>query len=149
MHGPWLGAPLAPLLGADHWYDIALDLESEDSARAMAAYATALTLDPGHADAHLNLGRLLHEAGRVPEAERHYRGALASDPGSAQASYNLGVALEDQRRSAEAVAAYEAALRLDASLAAAHFNLSRLHEAAGRRTDALRHLADYRRLQSG
>lgn len=137
----------APAPGADHWYDVGLDLEPADPAGAMTAYGTALALDPGHADAHLNLGRLLHEAGRVPEAERHYRAALASDPRSAQASYNLGVALEDQGRSAAAVAAYEAALRLDPALPAAHFNLSRLHEAAGRRTDALRHLADYKRLE--
>lgn len=143
---PESATPTATLVGADHWYDIAVDLEGEDPAGAMAAYGTALALEPDHAEAHLNLGRLLHEAGRLPEAERHYRAALASDPRSARASYNLGVALEDQGRGAAAAAAYEVALRLDSALAAAHFNLSRLHEAAGRRTDALRHLADYRRL---
>ena len=42
--------------------------------------------------------------------------------------------------------AYQAALRLDPDLAVAHFNLSRLFEAEGRRPDALRHLAEYKRL---
>ena len=42
----------------------------------MAAYRRALELDPELADAHLNLGRLLHERGEAAEAERHYRRAL-------------------------------------------------------------------------
>ncbi len=131
---------------ADQWYDAAVDLEGEAPERAREAYERALALDPGHAEAHLNLGRLLHEAGAVVEAEAHYRTALASDPASARAFYNLGVALEDQGRRPGAVEAYEAALRLDPELAVAHFNLSRLHEALGRATEALAHLAAYKRI---
>lgn len=131
---------------ADDWYDSALDLEPVSSDDAIEAYRRALELEPSHADAHLNLGRLLHEAGRVEEAERHYRHAADADPGSARAFYNLGVALEDQSAAAGAIEAYEAALRLDPELAAAHFNLSKLLEAEGRQTDALAHLAEYRKL---
>ncbi len=139
---PSSGAPAT----ADEWYDTAVDLEGDAPERAKQAYERALALDPGHAEAHLNLGRLLHEDGEVVEAEAHYRTALASDPASARAFYNLGVALEDQGRRAGAVEAYEAALRLDAELAVAHFNLSRLHEALGRPSDALAHLAAYKRI---
>ena len=131
---------------ADDWYDAAVDLEAEAPERARDAYLQALELDPGHAEAHLNLGRLLHEAGEVAEAEVHYRTALEADPASARAFYNLGVALEDQGRRSGAVEAYEAALRLDADLAVAHFNLSRLFESLRRPTDALAHLAAYKRI---
>lgn len=131
---------------ADDWYDSAVDMEAVSPDDAMGAYRRALELDPSHADAHLNLGRLLHEVGRVDEAEAHYRQAATADPRSARAFYNLGVALEDQSAEAEAIVAYEAALRLDAELAVAHFNLSRLLEAEGRQTDALAHLAEYRKL---
>jgi len=131
---------------ADEWYDAGVDLEGEAPERARAAYERALALDPGHADAHLNLGRLLHELGAVDQAEAHYRTALEADPASARASYNLGVALEDQGRRPAAVEAYETALRLDAELAVAHFNLSRLMEALGRPSEALAHLAAYKRI---
>lgn len=131
---------------ADDWYDTALDLEGEAPERAKEAYLRVLAIEPGHVEAHLNLGRLLHEEGEVAEAEAHYRTALEADPASARAFYNLGVALEDQGRRSGAVEAYEAALRLDADLAVAHFNLSRLFEALGRQADALAHLAAYKRI---
>jgi tetratricopeptide (TPR) repeat protein len=131
---------------ADEWYDAALDLEGDDPERATAAYRSALDLDPAHADAHLNLGRLLHEGGQLKEAEVHYRAATKADLGGASAHFNLGVVLEDQGRHAAALAAYREAIRLDQGLSSAHFNLSRLHEARGDKAEALAHLAAYRRL---
>jgi tetratricopeptide (TPR) repeat protein len=131
---------------ADEWYDAALDLEAVAVDAAEAAYRKALELDAAHPDAHLNLGRLLHEGGRLDEAEAHYRAAVAADPGSARAYYNLGVALEDLGRVDEAMAAYREALRLDEALATAHFNLSRLCEARGDEAEALGHLLAYKRL---
>jgi tetratricopeptide (TPR) repeat protein len=134
---------------ADDWYDAGLDLEVSSHSEAIAAYERALALDPNHSDAHLNLGRLLHEGGRIQEAEDHYRAAARSDPQSARARYNLGVALEDQGKGTAAVDAYRGALTLDPNLAVAHFNLSRLFEADGRRSDALGHLVAYKRLIEG
>ncbi len=131
---------------ADDWFDAAVDLEAVSTDDAVAAYRRALELDPGHSDAHLNLGRLLHEEGRLDEAETHYRRAANADPRSARAFYNLGVALEDRSAVSGAVEAYEAALRLDPELAVAHFNLSRLLEADGRSAEALAHLAAYKKI---
>ncbi|HET9949342.1 MAG TPA: tetratricopeptide repeat protein, partial [Longimicrobiales bacterium] len=133
-------------MNADDWYDAGVDLEAISVESAAAAYRRALEREPSHRDAHLNLGRLLHEEGRLAEAESHYRAAAAADPGDARAHYNIGVALEDQGRAAEAVAAYREALRLDEALATAHFNLSRLYEAQGDEAAALSHLAAYKRL---
>ena len=133
-------------MGADDWFNTALDLEAVTSDEAISAYHRALALEADDADAHLNLGRLLHEGGQVQEAESHYRSATDADPESGRAFYNLGVALDDQGLQAGGIEAYQAALRLDENLAVAHFNLSRLFEAEGRRPDALRHLAEYKRL---
>ena len=133
-------------MSADDWFNTALDLEAVTNDEAISAYQKALALEADHADAHLNLGRLLHEGGRVQEAESHYRSATDADPESGRAFYNLGVALDDQGLRSGAIEAYEVALRLDADLAVAHFNLSRLFEAEDRRPDAIRHLAEYKRL---
>lgn len=141
--------PAAPSLEsrtADEWYEEGLELEATSPLEAESAYRRALALDPKHAGAHVDLGRLFHERGLVAEAERHYRAAVAADSGSAPARYNLGVALEDLGRAAEAMSAYREALALDEGLAPAHFNLARLCEARGEDREAIAHLAAYRRL---
>ncbi len=131
---------------ADDWYDLALDLEGVATDRATEAYTRAIALHPGHVHAHLNLGRLLHESGEIESAEAHYRQALSANPESALAAFNLGVALEDLERVGEAIEAYERALRFEPDTASAHYNLSRLYEKSGLSKEALRHLADYKRL---
>lgn len=132
---------------ADDWYDLGLDLEAVSIDEAATAYREALALDPGHAEAHLNLGRLEHEKGRIEEAERHYRSSVDAAPESGLGWFNLGVALEDLDRAERAKELYRRALDLDPSLAPAHFNLARLHERDGEVSDAVRHLASYRRLR--
>jgi tetratricopeptide (TPR) repeat protein len=134
-------------LSADDWYDVALDLEAVSVEKARSAYRRAIALDPGHAEAHLNLGRLLHELGDVAGAESHYRQACAASPESALAAFNLGVALEDRGEAREAMVAYRRALELDDEIAEAHFNLGRLCEAAGDKRGAVLHLAQYKRIQ--
>ncbi len=135
-------------LDAEAWYRWGTDVEEADPEQARDAYRRALAVDPDHAGAHLNLGRLLHEAGSLHSAEYHYRRALDSPEHRALAAFNLGVALEDQDLADEALLAYARAIEADRSLADAHFNASRLLERLGRKTEALRHLAEYRRLSS-
>src|SRR6266545_894647 len=67
-------------LDAEDWYELGLELEAVEPGEARDAYRRALELDAHHADAHVNLGRLLHEQGMIEEAERHYRLALREDP---------------------------------------------------------------------
>jgi tetratricopeptide (TPR) repeat protein len=133
---------------ADQWYQLGLELEAVTPDEARAAYERVVELEPEHADAHVNLGRLLHEAGRTAEAAAHYRRALATGP-HAVASFNLGVALEDLQHTTEAVEAYRRALAADDSLAEAHYNLARLYERAGDAQAALRHYQSYRNLTGG
>jgi tetratricopeptide (TPR) repeat protein len=133
-------------LDAEDWYELGLELEAVDPGEARDAYRRALELDAHHADAHVNLGRLLHEQGLVEEAERHYRLALREDREHATAAFNLGIALEDLDRPVDAVEAYRAALAADPRLADAHYNIARLYERVGKNAAALRHLSIYRRL---
>lgn len=145
---------------AADWYQRGHALEQADPAAAMAAYRRAIAGRPDLADAHNNLGRLLHDEGAVDAAEACYRRAIGHDPAVPLYWFNLGVVAEDRGRDAEAIAAYERAIELAAGApeagADAHFNLARLLELRGRRTGdelelrrAVRHLARYRDLVGG
>ncbi|MGH9364089.1 MAG: tetratricopeptide repeat protein [Thermoanaerobaculia bacterium] len=137
-------------LTADGWYEWGCELETAAPPEAREAYSRAVALDPGHADALVNLGRLLHESGDPRGAEEHYRRAIAARPGDATAVFNLGVALEDLERRDEALAAYERAVELDPDSADAHYNAASLYERLGQVPAALNHLKSYRNiLRSG
>ena len=131
---------------AEDWYELACDLELSSAEEARAAYEHALEIDPGHVDAHVNLGRLLHEDGAPAAAEQHYRTALELDPHHDTAAFNLGVAHEDHGRLRDALVAYERAVGLNPENADAHFNLAGVYEHRGEKAAALRHLKEYRRL---
>jgi tetratricopeptide (TPR) repeat protein len=133
-------------LSLEELYEIGCDLEEADPAQAEASYAEVLARAPRHADAHINLGRLLHERGDLEEAEGHYRQALDVRPDDPTATFNLGVALEDQDYVAEAIAAYERAVMLNPQNADAHYNAARLYEKGGDYGASLRHLRAYRDL---
>jgi tetratricopeptide (TPR) repeat protein len=131
-------------LTAEDWYELGCELEPVDHEQAREAYRRVLEYHPDHPDAHVNLGRILHEAGEISAAERHYRMALAARPEDSIASFNLGVALQDMGELDEAIEAYAMALRVDPSLADAHYNISTLYEVLGRKHLAIKHLQQYR-----
>ncbi len=147
------GRPAAPswiqpsaAMDAEGLYQQAVALEEQNPAEAVDRYTEALAQNPRHADAHVNLGRLLHTRGRLREAEAHYVASLVVRPDDATATFNLAVVLEDLGRIDEAIARYTEALRLEPTCVDAYFNLSRLYEKKGEKVAALRHLKDYRRL---
>jgi tetratricopeptide (TPR) repeat protein len=127
-------------------FERGIDLEDEDPKGAAEAYREAVALDPGLADALVNLGRLVHEGGDAPEAVRLYERALARTPDDPILHFNLALALEDARGAEAAAAHYERALTLDPGFADAHWNLAGLCEALGRRAEALRHYRAYQKL---
>jgi tetratricopeptide (TPR) repeat protein len=136
----------APVACAQDCLDRGIDLEESDPQAALEAYAEAIAADPKLVDAHVNRGWLLHDAGRVNEAERAYRGGLAACGEEPLLLYNLGVLLADMERKGEAMQAYEAALRTSPGFADCHYNLALLCEELGKPREAIRHMAQYRRL---
>lgn len=133
---------------AHEWFARGYALEGEDLAAARDAYARALAIDPAHVGANINLGRLLHEAGQLQDAERAYRRAISAGASDPTLCYNLGVLLTDLDRKREALAAYEEALRLDPRMADCHYNMALLCEALKKHKEAIRHMAQYRRLMT-
>lgn len=131
---------------ADEWFELACELELSDAVQARDAYERAVALDASHADAHVNLGRLLHEQGSAEAAAKHYGAALAANPQHETAAFNLGVALEDLGRFDDALEAYRRALTLDPRNGDAHYNMAGIYERKGEKQAAIRHLKEYREL---
>jgi tetratricopeptide (TPR) repeat protein len=136
----------APAPSAEQWFHLACELEDTSPLEARQAYIQCLALDPDFADAHINLGRLAHDAGELGRAEAHYRSAVQCAPEDAIGHFNLGVLLEDRGRPDEAIHAYEQAIARDPDAADAYYNLGVLLESRGRRSEAMRHLMTARRL---
>jgi len=136
--------PPAPT--AKDWFARGEALEEADPLGAEAAYRAALEAEDDFADAYLNLGALLCEAGRCGEAVALYDEALRHCADEPLLHFNRAVALEDMGDMAAAASGYEAALTLNPHLADAHFNLARLQLELGQQQRALRHFNTYRRL---
>ena len=83
-----------------------------------------LVLDPGHVDAHNNLGNVHLSRGRLAQAAEHYRKAAELAPDYPLPQYNLGNALRFMGKLEPAIAAYRQALALDPRYTEARVNLS-------------------------
>jgi tetratricopeptide (TPR) repeat protein len=141
-------APEPPARTAAEWFDLGCELEAASPNEARHAYEQALALDASLADAHVNLGRLQHQAGEAAPAESHYRAAIRLAPRDAIAYFNLAGLLEETARARDAVASYHQALAADPDFADAHYNLGLLLDSLGRRAAAMTHLRAARRLYS-
>jgi len=133
---------------AEQWFELACELESESKAEAITAYHRVLEMEPAMSDAHVNLGRLYHQAQEHAKAEAHYRAAAQYAPREAIAWFNLGVLFEDMHRPNEAVHAYHEATEREGDHADAHYNLGLLYDGLGQRAQAMSHLMQARRLYS-
>lgn len=131
---------------AEDWFRRGAAAERDDPERSRAAYERALSLDPSHVSARLNLGRLLHESSQLAAAERVYRDGLRESGTHPTLLFNLGALLDDAGRRSDAIEAYQAALREDPRFADCHYNLALLLEVSGNPRGAIRHMAAYRRL---
>jgi tetratricopeptide (TPR) repeat protein len=141
--------PVAHERTATEWYVFADEIESSDPLAAEDAYRGSIDIDDTFADAHLNLGRLLHAAGKVREALDEYRVARTIDGEDAVTHYNIGVASQDLGNFEDAVVAYERAIELAPRFADARYNLSTLYEKLGDTALAVQHLHAYRDLING
>jgi len=107
----------------------------------------AMPVPTPDAESYVERASGLQEAGRHAEAEAVYREALAACGEHPVLYYNLGIVLEDLDRKVDAVTMYQRALGRDPVFADCHYNLALLYEALGKAREAIRHMAEYRRLQ--
>ena len=95
---------------------------------AAAEYARALRINPGYADAHVNLGSLLFRQARVLDALPHLARAAALRPNSAVILTDYGAALAAAGKYREALVQVRAALALNPEYPPALDDLHRLEQ---------------------
>ena len=89
--------------------------------------------------AHLNLGDLLSQNGKVDEAITNFQQALQIKPDYAEASYDLGNALLQKGKVDEAITNFQQALQINPDYAKAHNNLGTALFRKGRVDEAIAH----------
>jgi len=130
----------------EDWFERAVAQEEGEPEAAADSYRRAIEQDVTCSGAYANLGRLLHAAGRLDDAQAIYETALRVCTADATLLFNFAVLLEERGHLGEAERRYREALAADPSFADAHCNLGLLYERTGNAQAALRHLAAYRHL---
>jgi len=137
--------PGTPADRAVEWFELGCrkDMDPSTYAEAVAAYRSAVEIDPDFTDAHCNLGAVLYNDGRREEARTCFERALALDPEHLESNLNLANVLEEDNRNEAALGHYKAALRADPLRADVHLNLALLYEKLGLRRKARSHWRAY------
>lgn len=115
-----------------------LELAGEGS--AVRAYREALTINPHHLPALINLGNLLLEQDSLGEAIDCFNRAISADRRIAPAHLGLGIALQRKQQPQDALPCFEQALALEPDSPEAISNLASLLVDMGRTREALPYL---------
>jgi serine/threonine-protein kinase len=124
----------------DFWVNVRLAEVLQRAGRAAESieyYQTALSIGPGEAVLHNNLGLALQRAGRQAEAAEQYQRALALARTSPEVHLNLAVGLWNTGRYADAEALLPDALRLNPKSATLHTLHGKFLASQGRDAEAL------------
>jgi tetratricopeptide (TPR) repeat protein len=112
-------------------------LQPRQLAEAIRFYSIAVALRPQSANVHVNLGAVLHAAGRGDEAITELREAIRLWPDNPLAHCNLGIALRSEGKLDESIAQFRQAIRLSNNYAKAHLGLARALSDQGRLDEAI------------
>jgi len=110
--------------------------QTQDPAKAYAAYARAADLEPSNLDAQLKAGTLLLAAGEYEMARRRAELAVQAHPDDPSAHILLGNALAGLNETSRAITQMEQAIALDPSYAPAWSALGAARFVEGRREKA-------------
>jgi tetratricopeptide (TPR) repeat protein len=110
-------------------------------------YRATITRNPACWMAQVNLGIILYQNTRIPEAMELFRQASGIKP--AVAHYGLGNAVMQKGRTSEAIEEYRQALRIDPDYAEAHNNLGAAFFLAGQISAAIDQYEQALRLDPG
>jgi len=132
-------------------YGILRSLESEgknDPERSILEYRLLLKLDPGDADAMVNLGNIYYGIGNTEKAHHWYLEALIVGPEHVEGNYNFANLLDEEGEVQTAILFYLRSIRNETTFADAHFNVAVCFHKLGRFDEAKRYFKSYLRFDS-
>lgn len=104
---------------------------------AETAFKHIIKLDPGHADAHFNLGIVLQSLGKHEAAIPCFQRTLEINPTYPSAHFALGLMLQQLGRPHDAIGQYHMAITLKPDFSEAHCNLGLVLQATGQIKEAI------------
>jgi predicted O-linked N-acetylglucosamine transferase (SPINDLY family) len=108
------------------------------TAEASDCFRQAVSIDPGLAQAHYQLGVIFSREARFEDAIAAQRRALTLQPDIAEAHTNLGYSYYSQGRLDAALSAYRKAVLIRPAYARTHYNMGLAYQAKGEFDAALR-----------
>lgn len=115
---------------------------------AKKEFQQELEVDPTNAGAEYVLGELAREAQQWPDAIEHFSRATKLDASFSEAFFGLGRSLISAEKFSDAIPPLEAFVKLQPLEPAGHFQLGTAYNRAGRKADADREFALYRKTTS-
>jgi serine/threonine protein kinase/Flp pilus assembly protein TadD len=124
-----------------------LQIQNDEPGEAIAFFRVAVGLRPQSPAAHLNLGIILGDLKKVPDAEAEFREAIKLRPNYAQAHLLLAETLDQQGKSAEALAEFREGIGLKPDLPNGHIRLGNHFYRHGNFPEAIAEFREAARLQ--
>jgi tetratricopeptide (TPR) repeat protein len=119
------------------WFTFLTFQRNQDYQSTLSIWQDTVDKRPSNTRAHNNLGIVLAQLGRVPEAIGQFQQALRIEPDSEMAHYNLGNVLVQAGRTEDAIGHYHEALRIDPGDFKALTRLGNVLQRLGRVPDAI------------
>ncbi len=120
-------------------YEVGKAYLPTDLQKAIVAFETAIDTDPNHQDAHLELGIVYGQRGRLDVAKKHYEHAIRIDADYSEAHNNLGTVYAREAQWNQAIKHYQRALEnpMYRWPDSAYYNLARALSEMGEYDEAL------------
>jgi tetratricopeptide (TPR) repeat protein len=123
-------------------------LNIQDSARGIEEIRKAVELQPDHVPALVGLTVMYLKREEADQAIEYAERAVKASPEDFSAHIALGRALLAKENPGRAAAELEAAVKLAPAVPEAHFSLGSAYSRLGRKEDAARELAEFKRLEN-
>ena len=119
-----------------------------DPEGAISEYRHLLNLDPGDADAMVNLGNIYFGMGDTDKARHWYLEALMVNLDHVEGNYNVANLLDEQGEVETAIVFYLRSIRNETTFADAHFNVAVCFHKLRKFEEAKRYFKSYLRFDS-